>query len=143
MEKTSDPNYYDAAQMRRIADAAEGKVSLTPGECWTAIQGLELLIPTIKGSSSEVIAQSALKWLLALHTVQVERDHNEHNSAPRTKDPNYYNATQMKRIAASENLIEQYNKMSAHGGTDMFVIPKGDLKVILEALGCNVKFEES
>jgi len=61
----------------------------------------------------------------------------------KTKDPNYYDVAQMKRIAAAESLIEQYNKLDIHGGTNMFVIPKGDLKVILEALGCPVTFVET
>lgn len=61
----------------------------------------------------------------------------------KTSDPHYYGADQMQRIAVGDALIDQYNKMSAHGGTDMFVIPKADLQVILEALGLKIKLVET
>ncbi len=51
-------------------------------------------------------------------------------------------ALQASQTAAANNLIEQYNKMSAHGGTDMFMIPQADLQVILVALGQKVKIVE-
>lgn len=48
---------------------------------------------------------------------------------------------QIQEVA--DSLIEQYNNMASHGGTELFVIPKADLQVILTALGQKVKIVET